>query len=403
MDPALRKEFNRLFTPKLYQEYRETLEKMVGEPVEFRLAETPVFLGNDLRERLITTGKELISQLSTAEMTDRLSRIVPHIWRVPNLDAVPHTVTVDFAIVRDEEGRLVPKLIELQGFPSLNAFEVFQRDAWNEILIRYGMEGPWSCWFSGLDRDGFIDLLRRSLVGDHDPADVVLVDIDPEMQKTKCDFAATQKLLGVETVGINRLVREGHRLFRRTSDGSMRQVLRIHNRAIPDELIRKHAALPFEFSEEMEVEWAPHPNWYWIWSKYAVMFLDHPSIPRSVDLELLETIPEDLTQNWVLKPLFSFAGGGVVIDPSEADVEAVPAADRSLWCLQKKVEYAPALEAADGGGVKAEIRLMYLRAEGSSELVLAENLVRLSRGKMLGVDYNRDFTWVGSSVGIYRP
>ena len=67
---------------------------------------------------------------------------------------------------------------------------------------------------------------------------------------------------------------------------------------------------------------------------------------------------------------------------------------------QEKIEYAPALEAADGGGVKVEIRMMFLRPDAETKPKLAQNLVRLSRGKMLGVDFNKDFTWVGSSVAF---
>ncbi len=322
MDRAIRQEFNRRFSQEMYDDYRRTLESMVGEPVEFRLAETPFFLSSDLREQLVQASDQIIDQLSNAAMTAKLSSVVPPAWRVPNLDSLPRMATVDFAVVADEDGRLVPRLIELQGFPSLNAFEVLQRDAWNETLERNGMGGDWSCWFSGLDRESFIDLLRRTMLGDHGPEDVALVDIRPETQKTRCDFAATRKLLGVETVGIEDLVRDGRKLFRKDHDGSLRRILRIHNRAIPDELMQKKAMLPFEFSDDLDVEWVPHPNWYWIWSKYAVMFLDHPTIPESVDLSSIDHVPDDLTEGWVLKPLFSFAGGGVKIDPTPADIDA---------------------------------------------------------------------------------
>ncbi len=174
---------------------------------------------------------------------------------------------------------------------------------------------------------------------------------------------------------------------------------RIYNRVVFDELIQKGTQLPFDYREELDVEWAPHPNWYWVWSKYSLPFLKHPSVPRATFLSDLERIPDDLS-SYVLKPLFSFAGGGVNIEPTRADVEAVPAADRHAWCLQEKIEYEPALRAVDGGGVKIEIRLMFLRPDDEPKPILAQNLVRLSRGKMLGVDFNKQFTWVGSSVAL---
>lgn len=401
MDASVRREFNRVFSPNLYARYRDTLEKMVG-PVEFRLAESPLFLSHDLRDRIQTASDAIIEQLSNPATTAKLSRAVPDPWRVPGLDELPHIATVDFAIVDVGDGELAPRLIELQGFSSLNAFEVFQCDAWNEVLGSHGLGDDWSCWFSGLDRTGFIELLRRTVVGDADPSTVVLVDVDPDQQKTRCDFEATRRLLGVDTVAIDALIREGNRLFRVAPDGRHLPVERIYNRAIPDELARKQTRLAFSWTEELELTWIPHPNWYWIWSKYAVMFLDHPTVPTSLSVATLEEIPEDLTEGWVLKPLFSFAGSGVVIDPTPADIEAIADEERALWCLQQKVAYAPALEAADGGGVKAEIRMMYLRPDGEDRLIPAENLVRLSRGKMLGVDFNKDFTWVGSSIGLYR-
>jgi hypothetical protein len=402
MDAGIRKQFNGVFSSELYDDYCSLLENLVGEPIGFRLAETPLFLEDALCGRLETASKEIAALLADDELTARLENVVPHAWRTPRRDRLPNFLTVDFAITRDAEGELVPRLIELQAFPSLSAFEVLQRDAWNEVLNSRGIEGDWSCWFSGLDRDGFVDLLRRTLLGRYDPEEVVLIDVDPEMQKTRCDFTATRMLTGIETVAIDQLVRKDRSLFRRGSRGKLRRVRRIHNRAIPDELMKKRTQLPFDFTDDLEVEWTPHPTWYWIWSKYAVLFLDHPTIPRSIDLSQFRKLPEDLSERWVLKPLFSFAGGGVKIDVTAADIYAIPPRERSMWCLQEKVEYAPAFIAPDGGGVKAEVRMMFLRPDEESELILAENLVRLSRGKMLGVDFNRDFAWVGSSIGLRR-
>jgi hypothetical protein len=221
-----------------------------------------------------------------------------------------------------------------------------------------------------------------------------LLDIDPPKQKTYPDFAATKLLFGVDAVDPRELGRRGNQLWR----GGTR-VRRIYNRIVFDELIAKKIELPFDYRDALDVEWAPHPNWYWVWSKYSLPFLDHPSVPRATFVSDLDRIPDDLSR-YVLKPLFSFAGGGVNVEPSRADVEAIPESERHAWCLQEKIEYAPALLAADGGGVKVEIRMMFLRPDGEAKPVLAQNLVRLSRGKMLGVDFNKEFTWVGSSVAF---
>jgi hypothetical protein len=53
------------------------------------------------------------------------------------------------------------------------------------------------------------------------------------------------------------------------------------------------------------------------------------------------------------------------------------------------------------GGTKAEIRMMFLW-DKSEAPVLVNNLVRMSRGKMLGVSYNKDAQWVGASLA-YHP
>ncbi|HWW61939.1 MAG TPA: hypothetical protein VN181_11270, partial [Thermoanaerobaculia bacterium] len=257
-----------------------------------------------------------------------------------------------------------------------------------------GLQREWSCWFSGLDRNGFCDLARRTIVGNHDPAEVILMDLDPPRQKTYPDFAATKLLFDVDSVDPSELTKRGRQLFR----GNTR-IRRIYNRVVFDELEKKGAAIPFDYREELDVEWAPHPNWYWVWSKYSLPSLQHESVPRATFVSELDRIPDDLS-GYVLKPLFSFAGGGVNVEPTRADVDAIPERDRGAWCLQEKIEYEPALAAADGGGVKVEIRMMFLRPDDEPKPRLAQNLIRLSRGKMLGVDFNKQFTWVGSSVGL---
>jgi hypothetical protein len=395
MDSRFRQLFNSQFTPDIYQQYTRELSRRLGSTFEFRLAETPLFLPDDFKRKATESATAIVEQLSDPALIERMKAAIPERWNTPGMDALPNLAQVDFAVVR-ENGVLVPKLIELQGFPSLTALQLVQRDVWKETMAQLdGLDVAWSCWYSGYDREAFIDLARRTIVGRHDPAEVILMDLDPPSQKTYPDFAATKLLFGVDAVDPTTLVRRERQLFR--ADGT--PVRRIYNRVVFDELIQKRIQLPFDYREELDVEWAPHPNWYWVWSKYSLPFLRHPSVPRATFLSDLERVPDDLS-GYVLKPLFSFAGGGVNIEPTRADVDAIPAAERHAWCLQEKIEYEPALQAADGGGVKIEIRLMFLRPDDEPKPILAQNLVRLSRGKMLGVDFNKQFTWVGSSVGL---
>jgi hypothetical protein len=343
----------------------------------------------------VKAATEIVEQLSDPVRMAKMKRAIPARWDTPGMDALPNLTQVDFAVVR-ENGTLVPKLIELQGFPSLTGLQVVQRDAWRDAMRPMrGLDLEWSCWFSGLDRSAFLDLARRTIVGDNDPREVILMDLDPPSQKTYPDFAATKLLFGVDAVDPRSLVKRGRQLFR--EDGT--RVKRIYNRVVFDELISKNVTIPFDFRDELDVQWAPHPNWYWTWSKYSLPFLSHPSVPKATFVSELDRVPDDLSR-YVLKPLFSFAGGGVNIEPSKADIDAIPEAERPAWCIQEKIEYEPVMKAVDGGGVKVEIRMMLLRPDNEAKPILAQNLVRLSRGKMLGVDFNKNFTWVGSSVGL---
>jgi hypothetical protein len=396
MDPRFRPLFNAQFSEERYEWYKSELSRRLDTSFEFRLAESPVFLPDDLKQRLVDGAQAIVDQLSQPELIERMKAAIPERWNTPGMDRLPSFTQVDFAVVRGADGTLVPKLIELQGFPSLTAFQMVQRDVWREAMAPMeGLDREWSCWFSGLDRASFIELARRTICGTHDPAETILMDIDPPRQKTYPDFAATKLLFGVDAVDPTSLVKHGRQLFR--ADGT--PVRRIYNRVVFDELIAKNIALPFDYREELDVEWAPHPNWYWVWSKYSLPFLEHESVPRATFLSDLDEVPHDLS-GYVLKPLFSFAGGGVNVEPTREDVLAIPAGERHAWCLQEKIEYEPALAAADGGGVKIEIRMMFLRPDDEAKPILAQNLVRLSRGKMLGVDFNKQFTWVGSSVGL---
>jgi len=403
MHRQFRESFNAQITPELYDYYQRDLTQRLGCRFEFRLAESPLFLTDDFKARISSAAEAIVEQLSDPVRLEKMKRAIPPLWDTPGMDSLPNLTQVDFAVVRASNGTLVPKLIELQGFPSLTALQVMQRDAWVATMSQMeGLDQPWSCWYSGLDRDGFLDLARRTIVGEHDPAETILMDIDPTHQKTYTDFVATKQLFDVDAVDPRELTRRGNELWRRDSSGRELRVRRIYNRVVFDELIAKKIELPFDYRDPLAVEWAPHPNWYWTWSKYSLPFLDHESVPRARFVSELDPIPEDLS-GYVLKPLFSFAGGGVNVEPTRADLDAIPESERPNWCLQEKIEYEPALEAADGGHVKIEIRMMFLRPDGDARPTLAQNLVRLSRGKMLGVDFNKDYTWVGSSVALHLP
>jgi len=398
MDSQFRAAFNAAFSQTVYDRYQNELIRRLG-PFGFRLAESPVFLPAELRGKLETAAREVCDQLQDPARLEKMKKAIPAQWNTPGMDACATFIQVDFAVTRTPAGTFEPKLIELQGFPSLTAMQVVQRDVWAETIQQLpGLDREWTCWFSGLTRERFLELAKKTILGDQKPEHVILMDIDPPNQKTLPDFVATKQLFGVDAVCPTTLEREGRQLYRRV-DGKRVPVRRIYNRVVFDELVKKKLTLPFDYREELDIEWTPHPNWFWAWSKYSLPFLSHPAVPKATLVSDLKAIPD--TSGYVLKPLFSFAGAGVNVNPTKADVEAIPDAEKPFWCLQEKIAYDPALAAADGGGVKVEVRMMFFRPPGEARPMLAQNLCRLARGEMLGVDFNKNFTWVGSSVGIW--
>jgi hypothetical protein len=400
MEPTHRRAFNAAFSPSTYRAYIDRLEARLGCAIPFRVAETPLFMPSGLRGYLERSATEIVRQISNPALIDKMKRAIPPRLDVPGMDPLPNCAQVDFAIVRNEAGELEGRVVELQAFPSLYALMAVQLEVCSEMLREMpGLDRRWSLYFGGRDAEGYVAWLRRAVLAGEPPESVVLLDLSPAQQKTYPDFRATKMLLGIDAVCPTDLIYDKGRLLRRV-DGRLVQVRRVFNRIVFDELEAKRIELPFRYTDPLDVTWCSHPNWYWTWSKYTLPYIDHPAVPRARYLSELDRVPDDLSR-YVLKPLFSFAGSGVKVDVTPEDIAAVPEADRSQWLLQEKITYEPALTMPDGNGVKAEVRMMFLRAPEEPEPTLALNLVRLSRGKMLGVDQNKDLTWVGGSVGIW--
>jgi hypothetical protein len=392
MIAALRQRFNAEFTPEKYERLRREMTARCGMEVPFALCETPCFFSNALVERMGEDGKALIRQLvENPEYRARSEASIPAKFRVPNEAPHPMFIQVDFGLVRDSAGELQPKLVELQAFPSLYAYQPVLAQAYIDV---FGLDTKLCYFLSGLDSTSYQRLLQDAIVAGHDPANVVLMEVHPEEQKTRPDFLLTEKLLGIRTVCITKIHKEGGRLFYE-EDGKRVPIKRIYNRTIVDELERKGVTLPFDFRDDLDVEWAGHPNWYFRISKYSIPYLKHPSVPRTWFLDQLTEVPADL-ENFVLKPLYSFAGLGVVIAPSRKEIEAIPVAKRSDYILQERLNFTPVVETPHGP-TKFELRIMYIWLR---ELVPVLTIVRMGRGLMMGVDHNKNMKWVGSSAAL---
>jgi hypothetical protein len=371
MIPELRRHFNARFTPEKYQGFLEALDRAAGTHIKFRNCETPLFLPRALFEKMEAYGRELIEQLMTPEYLARSEATIPAEYRVPNEDARPLFIQVDFGLT----AALEPKLVEMQAFPSLYAYQPTLQRVYAEA---YALETAPDV--------SYTDVFRRAVLGGHAPENVVLLEIDPQNQKTLPDFLLTEKMLGIKTVCITQIEKRGRRLFHNGVP-----IERIYNRVIVDELVRRKIETPFDYRDDLDVEWAGHPNWYFRISKFSIPFLKHAAVPRTQFLS--DGAPGDL-HHWVLKPLYSFAGLGVIIGPSREDIAGIE--DPSQYILQQRVDFAPRVE-TPYGPTKAEIRMMYIWLD---ELRAVTTIIRMGRGKMMGVDHNRDLEWVGASAAF---
>jgi hypothetical protein len=394
MIPELRRRFNRDYTPAKYQQFLSRLSAACGVPIEFRVSETPCFLPAALVQEMADTGRELVRQLvESATYRKASDATIPPLYHVPGEAPLPLFVQVDFGLVREPDGALAPKLVELQAFPSLYGYQPVAAELYREC---FGLPPDLGLFLSGLEEETYWELLRQVIVGGHAPENVVLLEVDPHGQKTLPDFKIHEQRLGIATVDIRGLVRQGRRLHH-VKDGRLIAIDRIYNRCIVDELERKGVALPFDLRADLDVEWAGHPNWYFRISKFSIPFLKHACVPRTWFLDEVESLPAD-RENYLLKPLYSFAGAGIRFAPTEAEIAAIPERERHRYILQERVAFAPVIETPHGA-TQMEVRIMYVWPEGG-ELTPVLPLLRMGRGKMMGVDHNQGMAWVGGSAGL---
>jgi hypothetical protein len=394
MHPLLRAQFNADFTPEKYMALLRCVNETEKWPADFRISESPIFLTNAFTDEVIRAANKIVDLVRTAEFARHTESTIPKGLKVPNESAHPNFLVVDFGICAAGD-RLVPRLIELQAFPSLFGFQLLilhcMRKAYPAIPRH------WTSSFGGMQDEAYIELLRRTILADASPENVILLEIEPEKQKTRVDFAATETLLGIRSVCLTKIKKRGRQLIY-DRDGREVRIERIYNRVIFDELIRRpDLKLPFSFQDNVDVVWVGHPNWYFRISKHSLPFLKTEHTAPAFFANQFPT--DEKIDNYVLKPLYSFAGLGVEMDPTREKLSTIK--NPHEWILQKKVNYAEFVPTVDGAKSKAEIRMMFVWPE-NGEPTLVNNLVRMSQGKMMGVDFNKDKTWVGSSIALHE-
>jgi hypothetical protein len=397
MIPAIRKAYNESFTKEKYEAFLKELHAAHPGAIEFRVAETPIFVPADFKNKILDACEAIVDIIVDPSFKERTKTAIPENIRVPNENDHSHFIAFDFGICVNEAGEYEPQLVEMQGFPTLFAYEVLLDDVFRH---HFSVPAGFDCYLGGHDRASYISLLKKIIVGNLAPENVILLEIFPRQQKTRIDFYCTEDHLGIKMVCLTDLIKEGKKLFY-INDGKKTEVKRIYNRVIFDDLQQQSAEVQEKgkiLFEELDVQWCPHPNWFYRISKFTLPLIRHPYVPATFYLDQVKQVPTDL-ENYVLKPLFSFAGQGVVIDVTQADIDKVK--DPQNWILQRKVKYAGAVQTPDEPA-KAEIRIFYFWEDGAARPVVTNNLGRLSKGKMIGVRYNKDKEWVGGDFCYFE-
>lgn len=396
MIPELRSEFNKDFTEKKYQDFLKDLDSKHPGDISFRVAETPVFIPKDFTKKMLDACEAIVDIIAKPDFKERTQRAIPENENVPDENDHTDFIAFDFGICENENGDLEPQLVEMQGFPTLFGFQAYYPSV---LEKHFDIPKNFSPYLNGYDEISYIQLLKEIILNGHQPENVILLELKPHEQKTKIDFYCTQDYLHIPIVCLTGLIQEGKKLFYK-KDGRKIEIKRIYNRIIFDELSKLKDSLGdvVDITQPFDVEWAPHPNWFYRISKFTLPMIHHPYVPKTFYLNEVTQIPNDL-ENYVLKPLFSFAGQGVIIDVEKKDIESIT--DPENWILQRKVKYADVIKTPNIPA-KAEIRIFYFWKNGDARPIAVNNLARLSKGKMIGVRYNTDKDWVGGSVAYFE-
>ena len=396
MVSSIRTEYNAAFTKEKYDDFLKDLNAVYPAVIDFRIAETPVFVDRSFRAKMEEACEYIIDLVKKESFREMTKNAIPPDEYIPGKEGFPQMICFDFGVCKDAEGNLIPQLIEMQGFPTMYGFQAY----FPEVLRKhFHISDNYSHFFNGYTISSYVAMLKQLILGKYLPEEVVLLEWKPYQQKTLIDFLCTKDYVGIEPVCISELIAEDDKLYYIKGQRKI-QIRRIYNRVIFDEL--KHAVKDMtqivDLTKPFDVEWLPHPNWFYRLSKYTLPFIHHPYVPETYFLNEVKMLPDDLSQ-FVLKPLFSFAGQGVKIDLTQEDIDQIKNPEQ--YILQRKVDYAAVIQTPDEPA-KAEIRLMYVWPEGDERPHLATNLTRLSKGKMIGVRYNQDREWVGGTVSFFE-
>ena len=278
MVTSLRKAFNAAFTQQKYQSFLTDLYSKHPGAIEFRVAETPVFVDKAFTHKMFDVCEHIIDLVCDPRFKQLTERAIPTGEFVQNETTHSQMIAFDFGICINDQGELEPQLIEMQGFPTLFAFQVY----YPEVLEKhFSIPGNYTPYLGGYTKDSYIAMLKKLLLNGHNPENVILLEIKPHEQKTRIDFYCTEDYTGVKPVCISELTTEGRQLFY-FRDGKKTRVKRIYNRIIFDDLkSRTDLGDIIDITQNWDVEWVPHPNWFYRISKFTLPFIYHPYVPKT--------------------------------------------------------------------------------------------------------------------------
>ncbi len=397
MIPEVRKAFNDNFKQEYYDNLQNEIEDKLGERCTFRISETPIFIGKELKEEVLSACKAIVEQLWQIDFDTIREKFIPKQMQSPVSMGKPHFLQIDFGLCNDGNGGVLPQLIELQAFPSLFFYQAVLGQAFLKHYQNLPEDG-FHYYLSDLSHDDYLREVGEMVLAGEKPENVILLELFPDRQKTRIDFWATKKALGIEVVCMTEVIKEGRELFYE-KEGQKIKIKRIYNRVIVDEIEQtEDFEAAFDLSDDLDVEWVTHPDWFFVISKCIMPLLKHKSIPRSY---YLNDIPAGLDLGkFVLKPLFSFAGQGVDLLPNEESIGKIK--DRHNYILQEKVEYARTVKTSDEQNAKVELRILHIWSETENQMKPVINLARMSKGKLINVSFQDKDSWVGSSIGLFE-
>ncbi len=392
----IRHAYNSSFTTEKYQQMIADTQNNYPGSIAFRLAETPVFLNLATKEKFLAAGEAICSVITAPNFQEITQKALKQVATPPNETPLPECIVMDFAVCQDATGNAYPKLIELQGFPSLFALEIMHNKAFQQ---NFSIPKGFSPYLNNLEEHSYLQLFEKIIKGTEGKK-TVLLELFPDQQKTKIDFYLTQQYLQIPIVCVSEIMIVGNKLFYERN-GNRYPIERIYNRVVWDELSKQSNEIQNRANlllQNLEIEWVTHPNHYYRISKFLMPYLNNDFVPKTFFLSELKGIPNDL-ENYVLKPLFSFAGQGVIIDVEPFHIKDIQ--DPEQWILQEKVEYSSGL-ITPTGNAKVEVRIFYFLDKSNGKYIATLNLARISKGKMIGVNYNNTATWVGGSIAYFE-